>query len=104
LQALPFFVEACLQHLCDLVEVNSVYHIRRRRVVMVLMSRHRWNPGSKEYGVKDRVSLPGVGEFKLVGDGSNFTDNRERAIALSFELLCRVTKFAPERYMLSAGL
>jgi hypothetical protein len=56
---------------------------------MVLMSRHRWNSGSKEYGVKDRVNLPGVGKFKLIGDGSNFTDNCEGTIAPSFELLCR---------------
>jgi hypothetical protein len=40
LQALPPFVEAYLQHLCDLVEVNFVYYVRGRRV-MVLMGSYR---------------------------------------------------------------
>jgi hypothetical protein len=44
---------------------------------MVLMGSHRWNPRLREYGVEDRVNLPRVGKFKLIGDGSNFMDNRE---------------------------
>jgi hypothetical protein len=38
---LPSFVEAYLQHLCVLVEVNPVYYIKGRRVVMVLMGSYR---------------------------------------------------------------
>jgi hypothetical protein len=66
-----------IQHLCNLIEVNPVYHIQGRRVVMVLMGSHRWNPRMKEYSVENRVNLPRVGKFKLIEDGSDFTDNRE---------------------------
>jgi hypothetical protein len=64
LQALSQFVEVYLQHLCDFVEVNPVYYVRGRRVVVVLIGSHRWNPGSKTYGVEDRMNLPGIGKFK----------------------------------------
>jgi hypothetical protein len=41
LQVLTPFVEVYLQHLCNLIEVHPVYHIRGRRVVMVLMGSDR---------------------------------------------------------------
>jgi hypothetical protein len=88
LQVLPPFVEAYLQHFCDFVEVSPVYYVRGRRIVMVLMGSYRWNPGLKEYGVEDRVDLPGVGKFKFVGDGSNLANNREGTITSVFKLLC----------------
>jgi hypothetical protein len=105
LQVFPPFVEAYLQHLCNLVEVNPVYHIQGRRVFVVLIGGYRWNPRTKEYSIEDWVNLPRVGKFKLIGDGSNFTDDREGTIrASNFFVGQWVTKFTPERYTLSLGL
>jgi hypothetical protein len=89
LQALTCFVETYLQHLCDLVEVHPIYYVWGRRIVMVLMGSNRRKPGTKKYGVEERMNFPRFRKFKHIRDGSNLANDCEGTIMPGFELLHR---------------